>query len=238
MDLAQPLVFVNGQMTLHTDGQMAFIREALGPIGESGWMPTDLPLRQSVLVKFQGQLGRSVEPKLTLTGEYRMDGGLVGKWLEIDATPLLAQGQAVIGPQGLLLEGTARSALQPESWFDSGAQAQLYVPFDAPDGSSLTLGADVASPSLGIDEAATATMAGEPGWLARTGESAWAGIQEGWSQAGTMAQEVAQDGYDWMRDGVGSGWAYTQDQWCGLTGLCAEDVANAGKDGTRVAAAE
>jgi hypothetical protein len=234
MDLAQPLVFIDGQVTLHTDGQTAFIREALGPIGESDWLPTDLPLRQSVLVHVQGQLGRDIEPKLTLAGEYRMDGGLAGKWLQIDATPLLAQGQAVIGPAGLLLSGSARSALEPQKWFDSGAQAELYVPFDAPDSSSLTMGADVTAPALGVEQETTATMAGETGWLARTGEVAWSGVQQGWSQAGT----VAQNGYEWMGKGFGTGWAYTQGQWCGLTGLCAEEVATTGEDGTRVAAAE
>ncbi|MCC6458258.1 MAG: hypothetical protein IT328_25115 [Caldilineaceae bacterium] len=234
MDLAQPLVFIDGQVTLHTDGQMAFIREALGPIGESGWLPTDLPLHQSVLVHVQGQLGRDIEPKLTLAGEYRMDGGLVGKWLQVDATPLLAQGQAVIGPAGLMLSGSARSALEPQKWFDSGAQAQLFVPFDAPDGSSVTVGADVASPALGVEQEATATVAGEAGWLARTGEAAWSGMQQGWSQAGT----VAQSGYAWMGKGFGTGWAYTQEQWCGLTGLCPDEVATTREEGTRVAAAE
>jgi hypothetical protein len=234
VDFVQPLVYVDGQVTLHTDGQMAFIREALGPIGDSGWFPTDLPLHQSVMVHLQGQLGRDIEPKLTVAGEYRVDGGLVGKWMQIDATPLLAQGQAVIGPQGLMLEGKTRSALQPEKWFDGGAQAQLFVPFDAPETTSLTVGADVAAPVAGINEAATATMAGEPGWLTRTGESAWAGVQQGWSQMGSAAQS----GAAWIGDGLGTGWAFTQAQWCGLTGVCAEDTANVGDEGTRVAAAE
>jgi hypothetical protein len=228
VDFAQPLIFVDGQVTLHTDGQLAFIREALGPLGESGWMPTDLPLRQSVLVHLQGQLGRDVEPQLSVVGEYRMDGGLVGRWLQIDATPLLAHGQAIIGPQGLMLEGTARSALQPEKWFDSGAQAQLFVPFESPESSSLTVGADVASAMMGVDEEATATMAGEPGWLERTGKAAWAGVQQGWNQMGSAMQ----GGYDWMNEGLGTGWAFTQEQWCGWTGACAAE------NGTRVAAAE
>ena len=234
VDFAQPLLYVDGHVTLHTDGQMAFIREALGPIGDSGWFPTDLPLRQSVLVHLQGQVGRDIEPKLTLAGEYRMDGGLVGKWMQIDATPLLAQGQAVIGPEGLMLKGNARSALQPDQWFDSGAQAQLFVPFDAPETTSLTVGADVAAPVAGLDESASATVAGKPGWLARTGESAWAGVQQGWNQMGSAAQS----GATWIGDGLGTGWAFTQEQWCGLTGTCAEQTANAGEDGTRVAAAE
>ena len=234
MDFTQPLVYVDGQVTLHTDGQMAFIREALGPIGDSDWFPTDLPLRQSVLVHVKGQVGRDVEPQLTLAGEYRMDGGLVGKWLQIDATPLLAQGQAVIGPAGLMLEGKARSALQPDQWFDSGAQAQLFVPFDAPDATSLTVGADVASPAIGVEQEATATVEGEAGWLERTGQTAWAGVQEGWNQMGSAAQKS----YEWMGEAGGSGWAYTQEQWCGLTGLCIEEAASAGEEGTRVAAAE
>jgi hypothetical protein len=231
LDFAQPLLFVDGQVTLHTDGQMAFIREALGPLGESGWMPTDLPLRQSVLVHVQGQLGRDVEPKLTLAGEYRMDGGLVGKWMQIDATPLLAQGKAIIGPEGLMLEGTARSALQPQRWFDGGAEALLFVPFAAPETTSLRVGGDFASPAMGVDEAASATIAGEPGWLERTGEAAWTGVQTGWNQMGAAMQDGLQEGYGWVSEGIGAGWASATEQWCGLTRLCAED-------GTRVAAAE
>jgi hypothetical protein len=205
-DLAQPLFFVDGQVTLRTDGQMAFIREALGPIGESEWLPTNLPLRQTATFRIQGQVGQEVEPKLTLNGEYRMDGGLVGTWLQIDATPLLAQGQAVIGPDGLLLAGAARSALEPEKWFDGGTQAQLYVPFAAPDGATVSVGADVASLALGVEQEATASAAGEAGWFARTGQAAWAGVQQGWDQMGT----VTQNGTVWMGEAVGSGWSHTR----------------------------
>lgn len=217
VDFAQPLVYVDGHVTLHTEGQMAFIREALGPLGDSAWMPTDLPLNQSVLVHLQGQLGKDVEPKLTVAGEYRVDGGLVGKWMQIDATPLLAQGKAVIGREGLMIEGNARSVLKPETWFDSGAQAQLFVPFDAPESASLTVGADVASPALGVEHEATATVAGEAGWLERSGAAAWAGMQNGWNQAGSAMQS----GYEWMGEGIGTGVAFTQEQWCSLTGSCA-----------------
>lgn len=234
VDFAQPLVYVDGRLTLHTDGQLAFIREALGPVGESGWMPTDLPLRQRVSFHVQGQLGREVEPKLALTGEYRMDGGVAARWLKLDATPLLAKGQAVIGPAGLLLEGSARSALQPEAWFDGGALAQLFVPFDAPETTSLTVGADLAAPAMGVEEEATATVAGEAGWLERAGESALAGVQQGWNQMG----ETMQQGYAWMNDGFDAGWAFTQEQWCGLTGICAGETASVEQGGTRVAAAE
>ena len=234
VDLAQPLLFVDGQLTLRTDGQMAFIREALGPVGESEWLPANLPLRQTATFRIQGQVGQEVEPKLTLNGEYRMDGGLAGTWLQIDATPLLAQGQAVIGPDGLLLEGAARSALEPQKWFDGGTQAQVYVPFAAPDGASVRVGADVTSPALGVEQEATASAAGEAGWFARTGQAAWTGVQQGWNQAST----VAQNGTAWMGEAVGSGWSLTQQQWCGLTGICGEEVAGAGEEGTRVAAAE
>ena len=235
VDFAQPMVYVDGQLTLYTDGQMAFIREALGPIGDSQWMPTDLPLRQSVVVHLQGQMGRAIEPQLTLGGEYRMDGGLMGKWMQIDATPLLARGQAIISPAGLMLEGNARSALQPGKWFDGGAQAQLFVPFDDPETTALTVGADVASPMMGVEQAATATMAGESGWMARTGEMAWGGVQQGWQQV----VPAMQSGYGWVSNGVsegiGTGWANTQQQWCGLTGFCAEPTAVIGDTGSDTA---
>ena len=233
VDFAQPLVYVDGHLTLHTDGQMAFIREALGPVGEGGWLPAELPLQQKISLHLQGQVGREVEPQLSLSGEVRMDGGLAGKWLEIDATPLLAQGKAMISPQGVLVEGTARSTLQPERWFDSGAQAQLFVPFDAPETASLTVGVDVASPALGVDEAASATVAGEPGWLAQRGQAAWAGVQQGWNQAGTAMQT----GSGWVAGGVQAGWATTQSQWCRWTSACAEPAAST-QNATKVAAAE
>lgn len=233
VDFTQPLVYVDGHITLYTDGQMAFLREALGPVDESGWLPAELPLQQKISLHLQGQVGRDVEPQLTLSGEYRMDGGLAGKWLKIDATPLLAQGKAMISPQGVIVEGTARSTLQPERWFDSGAQAQLFVPFDAPETASLTVGADVASPALGVEQAASATVAGEPGWLAQSGQAAWAGVQQGWNQAGAAVQT----GSGWVAGGMQDGWEYTQSQWCRWTSTCAEPVANS-QDATKVAAAE
>ena len=234
VDFAQPLVYVDGQVTLYTDGQMAFIREALGPIGESQWMPTDLPLRQSVVLHVQGQFGRAVVPQLTLGSEYRMDSGLVGRWLQIDATPLLARGQAIIGPEGLMLAGSAGSALQPDKWFDGGAQAQLYLPFDAPESTSLTMSADVVSPILGVEHEATATVAGEPGWFVRTGELAWGGVQQGWN---TVVPAV-QGGYDWVSGGIGTGWANTQTHWCGLTGICDASAVTVNEEGIRVAEAK
>lgn len=234
VDLAQPLLFVDGQVTLHTDGQMAFIREALGPLGESGWLPADLPLHQSVLLHVQAQVGREVEPKLSVAGEYRMDGGLVGKWLQIDATPLLAEGRALIGPAGVMISGAARSALEPGKWFEGGAETQLFVPFDEPASASLAVGANVASPLMGLEEERSAVLQGEAGWLAHSGETAWAGVQQGWNLMG----EATQEGYAWMREGMEDGWAYTQEQWCGFSGFCAEDVANAEQKPTRVAAAE
>jgi prepilin-type processing-associated H-X9-DG protein len=229
VDLAAPMLFVDGHVTLYTDGQLAFVREALGPLGESGWMPTDLPLRQQVQFHLQGQVGRDVEPKLTVASGYALDAGMVGQWLQLEATPLRAEGQAVISADGLLLEGTARSTIQPAQFFDAGAQAQLFVPFAAPETAAVTVGAAVTIPPLDVDENATATVAGEAGWLAESGQVAWSGIQQGWHGMGAAMHT----GYVWAGEGVGTGWAYTQAQWCGLTGMCdwAQEV-------TRVATAE
>jgi len=221
VDLAQPLIFIDGQVTLHTDGQMAYVRQALGPLANNSWMPLDLPLHQSVLVHLQGQVGREIEPKLLVAGEYRVDGGLVAKWLQVDATPLIAHGEATIGPEGLALEGSARSAIQPEQLFDGGATAQLFVPFHASEKASLTVGAGVASPAIGVDQEANAGVVGDASWLRRSSDAAVTGVQEGWSNLGTAAQSS----YAWMSQGVGTGWAYTQEQWCGLMGNCASDEA-------------
>lgn len=218
VDFKQPLVFIDGQVTLHTDGQMAFVRQALGPIANNQWMPLDLPLHQSVLVHLQGQVGRDVEPKLTLAGEYRVDGGLVAKWMQLDATPLIASGQATIGPEGLALEGSARSALKPDQFFDGGAKAHVFVPFDTSKNASVGVGADVASPAMGVKQEATANAAGGAGWLRESTDAAMVGMQSGLNAAGSAAQS----GYSWMSQGVGTGWAYTQEKWCSLIQNCAD----------------
>jgi prepilin-type processing-associated H-X9-DG protein len=229
VDFAAPMLFVDGHVTLHTDGQLAFVREALGPLGESGWMPTDLPLRQQMYFHLQGQVGRDVDPKLVVESGYALDAGMVGQWLQLEATPLLAEGQAVISVDGLLLEGTARSIIQPMQLFDAGAHAQLFVPFAAPEEAAVTVSTELAAPMLGVDHDATATLAGEAGWLAKSGQVAWSGIQQGWQGMGAAMHM----GYVWVGEGVGTGWAYTQAQWCGFTGICQET-----QHATRVAAAE
>jgi hypothetical protein len=216
VDFMQPLLFIDGQVTLHTGGQMAFIRQALGPVANNQWMPLDLPLHQSVLVHLQGQVGRDVEPKLTLAGEYRVDGGLVAKWMQVDATPLVASGQAMIGPKGLALEGSARSALKPDQFFDGGAKAHLFVPFDTEKDASVSIGADVALPAIGVQQDASASAAGGAGWLRQSTDAAMAGVQSGLNTVGSAAQS----GYAWMSQGVGTGWAYTQEKWCSLIRNC------------------
>ena len=243
VDVVQPLVYVDGLVTLRTDGQLAFIRELVGPVADAGWLPTELPLAQSTSLHIQGQVGQGIEPKLTMGAGYRMDGGMVGRWLQIDATPLLAQGHAVITPAGLLLAGEARSALAPDKLLDTGAQAEVFVPFVAADAASASATVDATLPALGLEAERTGTVAGEPGWLVNmaqtTWQKTWQGVQTSATQVGATLQSTAQSGYGWMAGGVSSGWGYTHAQWCGLTGLCAPaEVAETAEESVRVAAAE
>lgn len=217
IDPAQAAIYVDGQVTLRTDGAIAFLGEMLPSAMEPAWLPNVLPLVYTT--HLHGEMGRGLEPSLAVNSKLALDGGMAGRWLRLDAAPLTTEGWAMISPAGLLMAGEARLAVAPEQLLESAARAELFVPFAQPEQSEIEVAAAVTSPLLDVKQTAEAQVAGEPGWMARTAASTWAGLQASAVKSG----EVIGTGYTWLETGTVNGWAAAQAQWCATTGWCAED---------------
>lgn len=226
VDFAQPLVFIDGTITVRSDGQLALVHEWLDGAREFG-LPAEVPLRQIVSLRLQGQWGRDVAPHLRVDSALRVDGGMMGRWLQIDATPLLAQGRAVLAADGLRFAGELHASIAPEQFFATGVQAEVFVPFAAPETSALTLRGETSVPLLGVATTGATTVAGEPGWVMAWADGAWTGMVDGTQQVGVATR----DGTVWVSDQIGQGsrrladgvvssWDGARGQWCGLTGWC------------------
>lgn len=257
VDPLQPLLYVNGQVSLRFLGDLAFVRALVDPAEALAWWPTGLALPQTIELGVNGIVGQGVTPNLELKAGYRVDSGMIGEWLRLDGALVEAEGSIVLGPEGLLLAGQAHSALIPQAVANSDLGAQLYIPFGAlPEDSAQARPAQDA-PAAVADSSEALVIAGEaagaakpatepqPGWLASMAVTSRAGLASG---AETVA-ETAQEGYGavvvgthqgigWIAGTVNKGVHYTQDQWCAHTGHCVAAVAVAQErahlDGARV----
>lgn len=229
VDFTQPMVFIDGTITLRSDGQLAMVSEWLDGAREFG-LPSELPLRQIASFHVQGQWGRDVAAHLSLESALRVDGGMMGRWLQIDAIPLLARGRAVLAADGLRFEGALQSSIAPEQAYATAVQAEVYVPFAAPETTSLTLRGQTDVPLIGLATSGATTMAGEPGWALAWADGAWSSMVAGTRQVGVASV----DGTVWVGDQIGqgsrrlaedvvSGWDGARGQWCGLTGMCRDE---------------
>jgi hypothetical protein len=216
-DPAQAAVYLDGQVTLRTNGMMAFVGEMLPENVDATWLPSVLPLVATTHV--HGELGRALEPSLAVNGKLALDGGAAGQWLKLETAPLTTEGWAMISPAGVLLAGAAEVAIAPDRLLDSMAQAELFVPFAQPEQVRVEASASLVSPMLGVDESVAGTVAGEPGWVAATAGSAWRELQTAVEQGG----DTLGAGYAWLEAGAANGWTATQTQWCATTSWCAED---------------
>ena len=231
MDFAAPMFFVDGGITVRSDGQWALVQQWLGGAGEWG-LPTELPLRQLASLRLQAQAGRDIAPRLALDSTLRWDTGMVGQWLRLDATPLTAQGRAVISGDGVELAGTVATSVAPDHLVTGKAQALLFVPFAAPETAALMVTAESRAPLQALAARGETVVAREPGWQVGGVGGAWAGLVAGTVQAGTATQtgvawvgNSLASGGEWLTTGAVNAWSGTQRGWCGLTGWCAEERA-------------
>lgn len=250
VDPLQPLLYVNGQVSLRYTGGLAFVREFVDPAGGLAWWPTGLALPQTIEVGVTGMVGQGVSPNLELKAGYRVESGLIGQWFHLDGALVEAEGSIVLGPDGLLLAGKAHSALAPEALAGSEAMAQLYIPFDPAQPTvdeSMAEATPEPAPSLGVEPVtATVTQSDEPARpdrLTRLVESSRQGLITG----ANVVAETAQLGYGAVVQGADAGVVWigaavagrvhaAGDQWCAVTNRCDQAVAEA-QDPGRVAAA-
>lgn len=129
IDTEQPLVYLAGNVSVNTTGQMALI----GPLRElaqrSELIPDALPVRQDTRWTVSALAGKDVDSSLRLGGAWGVEANALESWLGIEARPLAVEGLLTLTPEGMLLDGVARSSIEPATLFDGAAELKAYIPF-------------------------------------------------------------------------------------------------------------
>jgi hypothetical protein len=129
-DTVEPVAYLDGQITLSLDDQIALLGGALEHTAIGPYVPDSLPLRERTQFAVAGKFSKNLaESYIKLTGAYVMDGGLLPARLGIEARPVQAKGSLTISRDGVLADGVVASSIEPESVLDGGADFQAFVPF-------------------------------------------------------------------------------------------------------------
>ena len=129
-DTVEPVAYIDGQMTLSLDDQIALLGGILEDTAIGPYVPDSLPLRERMQFAVAGKFSRNLaESYIKLTGAYVMDGGLLPARLGIEAQPVHVKGSLTISRDGVLADGVATSRIEPERVLDSGAHFQAFIPF-------------------------------------------------------------------------------------------------------------
>ena len=131
-DTVEPVAYLDGQITLSLDDQIALLGGVLEHTAIGPYVPDSLPLRERTQFAVAGKFSKNLaESYIKLTGAYVMDGGLLPARLGIEAKPVQAKGSLTISRDGVLAEGAVASSIEPERVLDGGANFQAFIPFRA-----------------------------------------------------------------------------------------------------------
>jgi hypothetical protein len=129
-DTVEPVAYLDGQMTLSLDDQIALLGGVLEHTAIGPYVPDSLPLRERAQFAVAGKFSKDLaESYIKLTGAYVMDGGLLPARLGIEAKPVQAKGSLTISRDGVLVDGVVTSSIEPERVLDGGADFQTFIPF-------------------------------------------------------------------------------------------------------------
>ena len=131
-DTVEPVAYLDGQITLSLDDQIALLGGVLEHTAIGPYVPDSLPLRERTQFAVAGKFSKNLaESYIKLTGAYVMDGGLLPARLGIEAKPVQAKGSLTISRDGVLADGLVASSIEPERVLDGGANFQAFIPFRA-----------------------------------------------------------------------------------------------------------
>jgi hypothetical protein len=190
IDTMEPLVYLAGNFTVNHTGEMLLPGPLLDLARQSALIPDALPMRQRTQVTVSGLAGKSVDEYLKLGGSWAIDASALDKWLGVEATPLAVEGVLTLSAGGMLLEGVARSAIEPDTLFDGSVQLTAFVPFrrDLAD-AFVEARADVAIPLAKVATGAGARLNLSEKWVA---------VQQGATAGAQAAQGLAARGGEWL----------------------------------------
>ena len=130
IDTQEPFVYLDGDFDIHYNGELFFLRQILDPTTLP--LPLDvLPIGQHAGFHISAAAGKQLDQAhLEIGGAYAVDEGIVGKWIDLDATPISVEGLVTLSSDGMLLSGLTRSSIQPDLIFDGELQTEAFIPFD------------------------------------------------------------------------------------------------------------
>jgi hypothetical protein len=129
-DTVEPVAYLDGQITLSLDDQIALLGGVLEDTAIGPYVPDSLPLRERTQFAVSGKFSKNLaESYLKLTGAYVMDGGLLPARLGIEAQPIQVKGSLTISREGVLADGVVASSIEPEYVLDGGANVRAFIPF-------------------------------------------------------------------------------------------------------------
>jgi hypothetical protein len=130
IDTVEPIAYLDGQITLSLDDQIALLGGVLEKTAIGPYVPDSLPVRQRSQFGVSGKFSKDLaESRITLTGAYVMDGGMLPARLGIEATPVQVKGTLTISRDGIVADGAVVSSIEPEHVLDGGASVRAFIPF-------------------------------------------------------------------------------------------------------------
>ncbi len=203
IDTEEPLVYLAGNLTVNTSGEMLLAGPLQALAEQSPLIPDALPLRQRTQVVISGLAGKNAEEQLTLGGSWSVGAGALGRWIGVEAMPLAVEGLVTLGADGLLVDGVVRSAIAPDKVLDGQAQVTAFIPFKrGGEAAFVETKAAVAIPLAGVDVDGSARLdlprsetvaANVIAPLAGKASEAWQTVRTTASQQAASGAQAAQD---------------------------------------------
>ena len=225
IDPLQPLVYLQGQITLNHTGNLAFLDNMLAANGvdvpglELAGLPGRTSLGLTALITDDPTLSY-----LEVSSGSAIDAGPMARWMGVDATPLAFNGVARLDHKGLLVTGSTQSSVLPKSVWDGRGQVQVFVPFNGNvNDAFVEAGGSLAVPIARVDAEGSSRLAlpeaeepavveagapDQPGWWARTGAFAGGVVDGAANGLGAAGDAVAWTG-DVIGAGAGAAWNAT-----------------------------
>ena len=130
IDTVEPVAYLDGHVTLSGIDQIALLGGLLESTPIAEYVPDTLPLRERTQFGLSGKFSKDLaESRLTLSGAYLLDAGILPARLGIEAQLLNLLGELTVSRDGVLVDGVLKSAVEPDKLFDGGARVVMFVPF-------------------------------------------------------------------------------------------------------------
>jgi hypothetical protein len=162
IDTVEPVAYLDGHVTLSGTEQIALLGGLLESTPAAEYVPDTLPLRERTQYGLSGKFSKDlIESRLTLSGAYLLDGGILPARLGIEAQLLNLQGELTVSRDGVLVDGVLKSAIEPDKIFDSSARVVIFVPFSEAAGPGYAdVDASVKAPAVDLGVGAGARAGG------------------------------------------------------------------------------